>query len=118
MILSENEQKIEKFCQDIRYQIGLLDSHMVTLASGKKPLITDKQYNESLKTMLDKIAEIEAELPEDFQKEKTLNDKLIEVQNRIGDIKFIIGRIMESIDAEAEKYDEEVHKAINEVTDD
>lgn len=115
MILSENEQRIEKFCQDIRYQVGLLDSHMVVLKDGEKPLITEKQYAESILSMLKKVAEFEEQMPEDYQREKTLNDKLIETQNRLDDVRQMLNEVMQSIDKEANGFDEQVHSAIDEV---
>ena len=115
MILSENDQKIEKFCKDIKYQLELLDSHMVVYKEGKKPLITDKQYAESIRTILDKVEEVEKSMPEDFQREKTLNDKLNEVYEKMDEVKAELNELMASFQQEAEEYDRLVHEAIDEI---
>ena len=115
MILSENEQKIEKFCQDIRYQVGLLDSHMVVFKDGKKPLITQKQYEDSIRAMMNKIEEIEAEMPEDYKQKNSLNDKLNKVQEKIEEIKLMLSEMKNDITCITDDFDGKVHEAINEI---
>lgn len=115
MILSESQEKIEKFCKDIRYQLDLLESHMVVYKDGKKPLITQKQYSDAIRNILAKVTEVENEMPEDFEKEKSLNDKFDEIQNKIGEIILMLNEVDKSIEEEAQEYDKQVHEAIGEI---
>lgn len=93
MILSEKQLEWQERFDSLRKRIDLLDSHKTV------ELISPKQYNESMRTIVQEI--------EDLEKENgiedngvSVNDNLMKISDMLDNIEFMLNQLSKSMSEE------------------